>query len=408
MTTNQKNLIETSCYWLAILLPICIAMGRGVADTNLTLMAVLFFTLSMLRKNYKPFQERWFLIALLLWLYLLLRSIFSDNILLALKKSLPFIRFPLFALCLQHLVSRHKDANKNIAISLFIAVCFLTIDGYIQYFLGKDLLGHPIWYDGNFYRLTGPFSKVVLGATITVLSIPLLALSVYYISRQQKILASLAFCASVCIIVFLSGERSALIQIIIGITAILTFSKIKNKKILMLIPVLAIAILAVLYNLHWEKVINRQIFSILEIIKDYSNTPYGKLWNAGIAIGLEHLIFGVGPMHFESHCNMITDFCRYHPHNIYIEFFAETGLVGVSLLITLFCTIAQKFLTTYRHKEGFLKALILGVGISIMIKLLPVPTSGFFKNWYAVSLWFMVGWLLCISNTISAVSSRNN
>jgi len=162
-----------------------------------------------------------------------------------------------------------------------------------------------------------------------------------------------------------------------------------------------------LYNSTLQQVINRQFFSILEIINHYSDSPYGKLWNAGIAIGLKNLVFGVGPMHFEMHCEVISDFCAYHPHNIYIEFFAETGIIGLSIfLCLLYAIIKNYFLSSKNHKDQLFKTLVLGVLIAIIIRLLPVPSSGFFKNWYAVPVWFMIGWLLCLCKSRHSIKKH--
>jgi O-antigen ligase len=150
-----------------------------------------------------------------------------------------------------------------------------------------------------------------------------------------------------------------------------------------------------------HEIVHRQFFSILETAQNYSDSPYGKLWNAGIDMGLKNWIFGIGPMHFESYCNDMTDFCRYHPHNIYIELFAETGIIGLGIFLYLFFSIAKIFLANYTHYKNIdklIQPLAIGCFIAIIMKLLPIPSSGFFKNWYAVPLWLMVGWLLCLGN----------
>lgn len=398
--TKVKKLFENSCYWLSLVMPISMTLGRGVADTNLTVIATLFFLISIIKKDFHPFKEKWFLVALTLWGYLLALSIFSQDAILALKKVVPFIRFPLFALCLQHLVSKRDNANKNIISSLIISITFLVLDGYIQYIFGKDLFGHSIVYTDNFFRLTGPFSKQVLGAYVTILSMPLLSLSIYYISKGEKILLSMLFCIAIYTLVFLSGERSSLIQMTLGLFVIIFIFSLRNKKVFIIGPILALVIIVTLYNSTLQQVIERQFFTILEIIYHYSDSPYGKLWNSGIKIGLENPLFGVGPMHFEMHCETISDFCSYHPHNIYIEFFAETGIIGLSLFIYLLYTIIKDPLTHFKnHKDQFLKALAIGIMIAIIVRLLPIPSSSFFKNWYAVPLWFMIGWLLCLSQS---------
>lgn len=407
--TKVKKLFENSCYWLTILMPISIILGKVVADINLTIVAILFTVLSLIRKDFKPFQERWFLIALTLWTYLLARSIFSQDIILALKKVVPFIRLPLFALCLQTLISKKDTVHKKILYSLMIVVSFLVIDGYIQYFFGKDLFGHSIVYTDNFFRLTGPFSKQFLGAYVSILSMPLLAISIYFISKKERTLYSILFLVLTYLIVFLSGERSPLLQTTIGLIGITCVLATRNKKLLILFPILGLLILVIMYTFGFQQVINRQFFSTLHTLNHYSESPYGKLWNAGIKIGLENLLFGVGPMHFHMHCETITDFCRSHPHNIYIEFLSETGIIGLSLFVYLFYEIIRDFLVNNKKgQDQFIKALALGIMVAIIIRLLPMPSSGFFKNWYAVQSWFMIGWLLSLGKSRHNIKNMYN
>jgi len=392
MTKRIHPFIPSSYYWLAILLPIAIAMGRGVADTILTTTVALFALDTALNKRSYLFKEKWFLAALALWTYMLARSTFVELPMISLKKSLPFIRFPLFALCCQYLGSSQKEFSKKLYISSLIAVAFLTLDGFIQYIFGKDLLGNSISDQGNFYRLTGPFSKLVLGATITILAIPALAKMLENIRNKSQILASGLFLLAIYAIVFLSGERAALLQLTLAIF-ILLLILVRDLKIILSLGVAATLLGALfLYIFDLNKIISRQIFSILEILNHYAETPYGKLWNAGLNIGKENWIFGIGPMQFEEHCNKISNFCSYHPHNIYIELFAETGLIGLILLLTMFYFIAVKFIHSQKT------VLSTGAFVSFAMKILPIPSSGFFKNWYAVPLWLMIGWLLSDSN----------
>jgi len=391
MINKSQELLPSSYYWLAILMPISISMGRGVADATLTTAAILFIIHIILKKELHYFKEKWFIAAIILWAYILIRSLFSDIPLMGITKTLPFVRFPLFALCCQYLGLTHKDFSKKLYLSSLLAVIFLTIDGYIQYVFGKDLLGHPIKDEGNFYRLTGPFSKMVLGSTITILSIPTLGQMIDNIAHRSKVMFSGILLIAIYVIVFLSGERAALLQITLAIL-ILIWALIKNKKTLILFSSICTLIAAILVHFfNLDKVISRQIFSIFEILKNYSTTPYGKLWNSGFKIGKENWIFGIGPMNFEKYCTKISDFCSYHPHNIYIEFFAETGLVGLTILLFVFYFFLKRFLDSQKS------ILITSTFTAFLIKIMPIPSSGFFKNWYAVPLWLMIGWFLASS-----------
>ena len=53
---------------------------------------------------------------------------------------------------------------------------------------------------------------------------------------------------------------------------------------------------------------------------------------------LDHKISGIGPRMFRANCHLdeykITfESCTTHPHNIYVQIFAESGLIGVIILL---------------------------------------------------------------------------
>jgi len=407
MKTNKSLIpfIEKFCAWLAILMPITISLGRGIADTNLSLISGLFLCHILLTRNYDFLKERWVQVALCLWGYLILNSLFRDSIVTSLLKVLPFIRFILFAICLQVIVSKTPNINKKIFTALIIAVGFLTIDGYIQLVLGKDIFGKQTILehmgDYNYYRLTGPFSKKVLGSVITMLTPPIIALVLYQIHEKKK--AAHLFVIPlilVCAIIFATGERAASIQIvfsIICITLFLCYRKKLNLKPLLYIPIILVAI----YFVIPEDLLARHLSSF-KVMKEGSKSVYFMLWKTGITLGLAYPFFGIGGNNYEVFCKQISGFCSYHPHNIYIEFFAEFGIVGLLLFCLLLYSLATliiKSLLTNTNKN-FIYILILGTAVALLQKILPLPSSGFFKNWYAVPLWFTIGWNLCLIETL--------
>ena len=87
--------------------------------------------------------------------------------------------------------------------------------------------------------------------------------------------------------------------------------------------------------------------------------------------------------------------CSSHPHNLYLTWLAETGLIGLLLFISLIIILCKK---TFKNKEVISNKIIsLGILLALFPKLLPMmPALNFFSNWNAICFWFLIGWLLSI------------
>lgn len=381
--------------WFAILMPISIGCGRGVADINLSAIAILFIVHSFIEKDWKWINEKWIQIAFALWGYTILRSLFVEDIIFSLSKTFPFIRFILFAACMQFIVSRSSGTIKRIMISLALTVGFLAVDALFQYVTGYDIIGKAYVYDG-YIRLTGLYNKMIVGTVIATLAAPVLSVIYFKITNSKdifQIISSALFAVVIYLAVFLSGERSAFIQMTCAIFLIFCC----KKHTLWLVGIIGAIIGAAMFLK--PSLMDRQINSIIEIINNFSQSPYGMLWISGIKMGMSHFILGVGPRYFEQYCSHYVSICNYHAHNIYIEWFSEFGLIGLVLFLYLFFILFRKAIAgCCKLNYDQTKFVVIGIIIAISIKLLPLPSSSFFKNWWAVPLWFMIGFVLCILN----------
>jgi O-antigen ligase len=417
--TSSLNLITHSSAWLAILFPFLIAAGKGPAEVGIILLAVFFVSYVVITKDFKFLKEKWVLASLVLWSYLVIRSFFTPDIKHALIKSFPFIRFILFAACLEFLASKDKKLSSRIFIALCIVLAFLILDGFIQFFVGYDLFGRPrIGSTTQYFRLTGPFSKQILGTTIASLGIIGIAGLIPLLKKSKNYLLLIFLSGSLIFtIVFLAGERAALLRLIFS-TALLwlgLFLKAKDiqtKKNLWLFALFLSVLCLVLlkaFLFFAPGTIDRQISSSIREVTNSSASSYIFLWKTGINAGLSNILFGIGPNHFEFFCkahpHSILPICGnnqmfFHPHNIWIELFAESGLLGLSLFLVLLYTLADKLIKFCATRSDLCEcALVIGVGLAAFQRLLPFPSSGFFKNWYAIPIWFAIGWMLCIIRT---------
>lgn len=401
-----------------ILFPFLMIAGRSVPDFGVIVVVSLFLVHLIINRDFAIFKEPWLRCALLLWLYLLIRSIFASDVKHALAKSVPAIRFILFAAAFAYIKPyTNEKFKKRLLVSFLIVLSFVVVDVFIQFFTGLDLFGRPLPFDVNGYRLTGPFAKKMVGgamAFLAVLSVPSLIPS--FCEGLKKYFFATALLLIYVAIAF-SGERAALLAISTSTFVIATtlFFKRSSKRSLRLLLIILCAILCALVIIGFTIylfnpiIIQRQFFSIIEVIKNPNNSHHLYLWFKGLDAGFSNILFGIGPNHFEAFCNMsrLSDkefICSYHPHNVYIEFFAEGGLIALGLfLLLLFMLARQLFTALLLCKDISSTALLLGAFMAAFQRMLPiVPSSGIFKAYYAIPIWFAIGWMLYLSRNFLA------
>ena len=142
-------------------------------------MISLFYLIFFFKKNFyeKVFNNFWIKILIILFFYLILRSLYADNPFNSIKSSFSQLRFLFFVLLLGSLnINFFHIKLINIVFSLIIF--FVCIDTIYQYFYGIDLLGfdNPAVKTGNFGRLSGPFGdELIVGSYIFLISIPVIS-----------------------------------------------------------------------------------------------------------------------------------------------------------------------------------------------------------------------------------------
>ncbi|MHA1539859.1 MAG: O-antigen ligase family protein [Alphaproteobacteria bacterium] len=398
--------------FFTLLLPFCIFLGAAPTDITLSLIGLLFLINSCVKRDFKWLNERWIQLALTLWIYMVIRSFFTVSPDDALNRALPFIRYILFAAALQFWVFIDKKTRRRLLFSCIFAVTFATTDTLIQYFLGTDVFGHP-W--ANAHRLTGPIGKPKIGIILTWMCFPVILFSVRYTLNKiaplhGRILAAIGV-ISIFLTVLLSGERMAFLLMLLGLgCAILLYKRIR-QRIVLITTLISICIAGVFFA--DQAVMTRQFDSTVKSIQSFEKTLYSRIWFSGIEMFKQNPVFGVGTKHFRRHCTaeryesapVGSDLrnvrrCDLHPHNIYIELLAETGLIGFGLFMAILFVWARRFFIDRDHILSHASAT--GVVIALFIHLWPIAASAsFFSSWAAAPLWLMVGW------SLSYVTSSN-
>ncbi len=375
------------------------------------------------------------LFFLIYYFYILTLSFFSNDIRLSLESSLFFIRFILFATIVGYFFSNFK--NLNIYFSLFTLAIFLFVilDSFFQFFIGFNFFAISMDKVDGVGRISGIFGEeYILGSYLSRLSPLLIGILIYNFSNIKYFNYYLVLLITLInITIFISGERSALVYCIIFNLMILFLHRNKFKIYFasIVISSLIICIIILISPLHKERIINKTMnqisnsepdlaqeekesleisgnFSLLKNFKVFSFVHENHYFKA-LEIFKKNALFGVGPKLFRKECKNkiyttdkreknIKKGCSTHPHNIYIQSLAETGLFGFIFLFSFLCFIITKIFKQLIYKDKHY--LFSYVYISIFISLFPlIPTGSLFNSWLLSINFFIYGYYLYIKNS---------
>jgi len=394
-----KQNLRTRRDWgvaLTAFTPLALVVGRAPADWAVSIVAILFLFDSIVRRQWTWAKQAWVAAALLLWAYSVIRAAFiqgdeGDGLLAAFV----WLRYIVFAASMVEWTLAGEKGRRWLLTASLAAVLFLSVDGLIQYVFGEDILGHKLYGSD---RLTGPYKRPTLGMTIANLFTPVIF---WFLSRKQNLFSILL--ANVCYVtIFLSGDRMGLVfastVMIVWFFALLCVSK---KYILVI--VLNICFLTLLFCFS-PQVAERQIQSTAATAEALPSSPYGLVWKSAWQVGAAHPLFGVGMRQFRHACTdesygpvinpRTGDMrCYTHPHNHYMEWFSEAGLVGLLGFIGFVVTIGIGLFRRLLSNEA--DFVLLGLSAMLGIRLIPFfVTTSFFNNWSAIPFWLALGWAM--------------
>ena len=241
---NKLNYLILAQKYLIYFLPIALVTGSFLSDLSVSLVAIIFLITISIEKKWR-YLLNYFSIIFFTWCaYLIFRSILSENLFLSLESSLFYWRFGLFSLALWYLLDNCKEFKSNIFFVFFIVFLFLSIDGFIQFVTGYNLIGYT-YYTIDGQRISGMFGdEAILGNYISRLLPVIIALLLSF----KKNVRIYNFIAVICIIVsgmliLISGERTAFLYYIIFVTVIiLLLVDWKYEKLILISLLLAVAL----------------------------------------------------------------------------------------------------------------------------------------------------------------------
>jgi len=432
------RLSEKLFNYLFLLIPLFLITGPAAPDIAITL-SIIFGIIYII--HFKEFEillkNSFFKISIIFWLSLLFISFFSYNKINSFQDSIFFIRFLLIPIFCYFIYFRNINNFKRslfIVCILIIFVCLDTLYQFLNYSsengFGEDLLG----FKSNWYgRLTGPFGdELIPGSYVSKFGLLGYAFLIAVKKLRNKTILHSLYLSLILFITYVSGERMAFATFSLGLVFILIFLDGFRKSIFISIISGVLLIFLVNYlhpfyndfkiikstqyhqgqkiekfypcNNDPEKVCSRIIDiqpSFTKVIKNFSTSSYGEIYLLSFKMFFDNPITGIGINNYKYLCNykdiyknmMINYDCASHPHNIYIQWLTEGGLI-VFVAFIIYLLFLIKFIFNNSGDKHY-KVLSL---VTLLIMFWPIMSTGsLIKNWYGVTTFFIIGLCMCLS-----------
>ena len=391
--------------------PFSLIIGTFVTNLSVALICFIFLIIVLSEGRISYFFNKLFLFFLIWCLVLLISSIFSTDPIFSLSSSLFYFRFGLFSLAVWFIIENNKDALRYFTYSLLGAFTIVIIDGYIQYFLGENILGYT-YVNG---RLGGLFGdELILGNYLSRLY-PLLLGLIFLNFLEKKRYFFFVFFLFIFfdILIYLSGERVAFLNLIIS--ALLIILLIDKWKKIRLITLGLSLVIIVSISMSNDTVKNRMVDQTLNKIGIGSENTYifseehQNFYISSIKMFSDRPLIGNGPKMYRKLCyeekyfyvskNTNLNTCSSHPHGTYPQLLAEAGLIGAIPAIFIFFWILYLFVSHLylKMKKGYLKLsdYQICIIVSIFLTLWPlIPSGNFFGSWLSTIYYLPIGFLL--------------
>jgi len=122
----------------------------------------------------------------------------------------------------------------------------------------------------------------------------------------------------------------------------------------------------------------------------------------------EKPLLGHGVKSFRKYCEKPENYvaqnaCTTHPHNVYMQLLAETGLLGFLLIFGLFVILVLKLIKisylSFFNKNYKIDDYKTTIYIFYAVNLFPLlPSGNFFNNWLSIIYYLPAGYFIYLNN----------
>lgn len=412
---NNKKILS---YFLLIFPP-SLVTGPFLPDFILSLSSIYFITYLIINKKIYFLLSDFSKIFILFYIFIFLRSFFTEEMLFSLKNTFFYFRFIIFAYLLKYLIQKDKNFAKMFISFLLFTLVIISLDALIEYFRGSHWLFDKTSYSENDNnRISGLFDEeYILGSFIIALFPTALIIFFKKKNLNKTHLVYLFFLIIVFIFtIIITGERSSFVKLFLLLFTVILFTSILGslkKKLGILIVTFSIILFTIVsqpklnerliyhtFDLLLQNTDNNKIdrnLSILEHLKQievkdltYFSKEHRDHAIVSIRMFNDSKIFGHGVKTFRFKCAekkyyLNSRSCTTHSHGIVLTFLSEIGMIGIAFLTVIYFYLIKNI---FKSNTDINKIIL----ISIFIYLFPLLPSGyFFNNYFSIILYTLVG-----------------
>ena len=394
---------------LISIIPFLLITGPFLSDLALSIVVIIFIIILIREKKFELFNNKFFYIFISFYVFILFNSLFQNQNFDSLKISFFYFRFGIFSFALMYFLDKDQKLLKYIFYCLIFCFLILIFDGLYQYYFKKNIFGFQLVYPGP--RVSSFFGdELILGSYLSRLFPILFGLFLFFNKSKKKLYIYLPIWILSVILIFLSGERTAIFFITLSIIlmSFLIFRNKKYVKITLIFFILFGSLILFISETARQRIINdtlnQMFFSKWDNNKILIFTrQHDEHYHSSIRMFLDNKILGVGVKNFRNFCseekyNFSEYTCSPHPHNTYIQLLSETGFIGFILVFSIFINLNIAILNHLKKKikgTQLFDDLEICLIIAIYVTLWPlVPSGNFFNNWLNIIYYFPVGILM--------------
>ena len=402
-----KNVIHFSSY-LVYLLPLALLTGSFLPDLFVSILSLIFIYIIFKEKEFTYVKNTFSIFFIIFYFYINLNSLLSDHAIFSLKSSLVYIRFGLLSVFVWYLIDKQEKFLNNFFLYLTIAFLICLASAIYQLIFFENLVG-DIKPENRLILLFS--DRAVLGQYLARMFPLLFSLIVLLIGSRIKyfIYIFLIFIFT-DIIIYLSGERTAFVLMIVSSLFVLIF--MKKFKLFRLSTILLSLLMIIVITFYLPNVKERNIdltISQLGINEkndrlNFFSPTHESHAITGIKMFSHNKLIGIGPNNFRKLCSnekYIYDkkSCSTHPHHILIQIGSEIGLIGLlfffTLILYLTIIIFKHIKTLFSKNKNYLSDYQVCLVSCFVCTLFPlVPSLNFFNGWMSIIYFLPVGFYL--------------
>ena len=303
--------------------------------------------------------------------------------------SLGSVRFYLMGLAVIHCL-RPKE-TQQVALVVGLLMLFWCLDALLQAVLGQNIIGLAS-YPG---RLTGMFGdNAKLGPVLALF----LAVVMVQMSQFHAVIRWTSV-ALVVLVVLLSGTRSAWLMLLF-VLVMFWWQHVKGRRWLLLVKTMALMVigLTVLWfaSDDFQDRLDRsmQAFKGDQAALDFALADRLPIWQTAINMYVAHPINGVGARAFrtvyathagEGDVWVAQQGGGLHAHHWVLELLAETGSIGLLLMLLLMTVVVKHVYQVFRQVT------VWPYGVALMAAMLPVVSLySLFSSFWSICLWWLL------------------